>query len=640
MPRTAATLTPSLTDGALSSAAPPVTAPPAATPLVSTPPSAGLRARRRTPAEPAPSSPTLKRRQASTTARQHVGTPQCTAASRRTPFGPVDPRPLITELVLPGPRREREGRGGAMATTDMLRLLIRSPLLPVFTAVLPRRTKGRPAAVPDHFWVFYLTGIRVFASAEKLDQELRCHWELVREEFWFAHGVLLPDAKRNGSVPGSSSYRKWRDRNVVITDDVVRTAETLSALRAQLTTASLPLALAIRSAEGGDAPRDLLTPKIWDCVAADGSVFNAPSDVRLVIETDDNGEEVSLTVTGSRAKDLANARVHHEVTSASGKPHGAKEGLFNVVAVTKGVATYTRVVLGVDIGAAGEGETPIAMRVLRGVYDQAGQVFPVLLYDGAITPVHYQALLAEYGIYCVNANHARKGGKGRATPVPGALQAPVGQGQRRYGRNGGEFKRTYFTALPSITHRDAAGAEHSHHLVADDGAVYETDRPMLSGGQADKLQVLRPSDLQRCLDAHGAYYLQLELTGQCDHGGNFQVSYDLRSSGSTRVPWTALIANIRVLPDALITQFSEVYGQRNQVESFFSWLERCFWTKDRAACWGREAQLLDLLGAALLHNSITWAHLAYRHPLAAEQLAQDLAALMTQPEAKAAVARG
>ena len=74
-----------------------------------------------------------------------------------------------------------------------------------------------------------------------------------------------------------------------------------------------------------------------------------------------------------------------------------------------------------------------------------------------------------------------------------------------------------------------------------------------------------------------------------------------------------------------------MYGQRNQVESFFSWLEACFYRKDRHASWGRDAQLFDLVGASLWHNTLTWAHLAYRHPEQDQLLRVELRNLPATP---------
>ncbi len=67
---------------------------------------------------------------------------------------------------------------------------------------------------------------------------------------------------------------------------------------------------------------------MWDIVAIDGTVLNAPSDVRGEVITDDEGDVVAVKIHGSRTK-TDEARVHHIVTDTSSKPHGAKSGLYN-----------------------------------------------------------------------------------------------------------------------------------------------------------------------------------------------------------------------------------------------------------------------------------------------------------------------
>jgi hypothetical protein len=241
-------------------------------------------------------------------------------------------------------------------------------------------------------------------------------------------------------------------------------------------------------------------------------------------------------------------------------------------------------------------------------------------------------------IGCVNPNYARRAPKAgsaaaknpkRVSLGPAGPRTPLGLGRRRYGNARDAAKLTYETALESILH-EADGYQHQHHLAADDGALYELDRPALAGGEVHKGQLLTPVHLDRLQDSNGHYYLRLTLAGDCAHGGQFTVSYDLRKTDLNRdghLPWRSLVANLRVIPDALVERFGEVYGQRNQIESFFSWLETCFYRKDRHASWGRDAQLLDLIAAALLHNTHAWAHLAYRHPAEAKRLVSDLAAL-------------
>ena len=79
------------------------------------------------------------------------------------------------------------------------------------------------------------------------------------------------------------------------------------------------------------------------------------------------------------------------------------------------------------------------------------------------------------------------------------------------------------------------------------------------------------------------------------------------------------------MPMHLVDQFRDVYAWRNQVEGYFSWLERCYRHKDRAASWGHDRQVLDMIGAALLHNTVTYAHLERRHPEVAQSLRDKLA---------------
>src|SRR4051812_48890832 len=243
---------------------------------------------------------------------------QFTANSPATPFL-IDDRPALTALPLAGPRRKKEGRGGATANLIVFRTLIRSPLLPAFTAALPQARGGRPTPLPDLYWVFYGCAMRELASNELLDQELPQVWTEIRKEFWFEHRILLPDASSNGEIPGGSdSYRKWRKRRFF----PAKKPSPLPDLVGQRTDISIPLALAVRAAEGGDAPRELIDPAVWDIVAIDGTVLNAPSDVREEEVVDDNGKVVRdengdpvLRVTGSRAK-KGKPRVHHDVTDA------------------------------------------------------------------------------------------------------------------------------------------------------------------------------------------------------------------------------------------------------------------------------------------------------------------------------------
>lgn len=568
-----------------------------------------------------PSRPRRKTR--GSTARRQGS--QVSAASTKLRFD-EDDRPALSSFNMPGPRRDREGRGGAQASLEVLRYLIRCPLLPALaSAVAPRVGGGRPSAYPAIFWIFYTAAIRELRSEEQLCAELSLHWREIAKEFYFEHDVALPTEP--GVAP--ASFNSWR------TNNLIDRRQQIDVLLDRFTQISASLALAIRSAEGWKATEDLLNPTLWDIIAADGTVINAPSDVRPELTLDDSGA-FKVTYRGSRADPSYPERARtHETQRKVSKRSGSPEGLYNIAVTTKGTAKYTRTVLAVNIAPAEEGENPLAMRALRRTYDHLGSAFPVLVYDGAITPKHAQELTAEYGTFTVNANHARskdrsptrgKGndGAGESTRKDFPANSDVsGEGVSKFGHTRGHLKRTYVTALPEVT----CPAGHAIHVVADDGAVYRVDQPATRGGTSRRLELMAAIGLERRHDERHGYYFRITLSGTCHCKRNVTTTFDLSRDGATGpLSWRERPANIRIIPE-VAKQYARTMGHRNQAESFFSWLKQRYYRKNRAASWGRPAQIVDLLGAALLHNAEAWAHLAYRHPEAAVELGETLASL-------------
>ena len=173
--------------------------------------------------------------------------------------------------------------------------------------------------------------------------------------------------------------------------------------------------------------------------------------------------------------------------------------------------------------------------------------------------------------------------------------------------------RTHTTSLPSMHHERPDGTLCTHHLVSDDGAVYTADRAA-GAGTATKGTLLTPTALRR-LRGESQYHVDLEYTVPCPHG---DLTYrarltDTKPAKNGSVSWSSPMAAHRVIPEAWAERFKAVFGARNQVESFFSWLEKRYYHKDRVVSWGHDAQLLDLLGAAMLHNAEAWAHYIHNH---------------------------
>lgn len=514
---------------------------------------------------------------------------------------PPDPPglPAMRQLELPGPRREREGRGGATALATTLRLLIRCPLVHALGGIFPPQRTGRPTP-PAAYWLFYSAFAREVRSFEAADQEIKSHYALVRAEF-AAQGVTLPTEKpgTTNPVPGYAAYNRWRATAVI-------SAERLSHMQDTLRVLSLPLARAIREAEGRTS-RDPLNPSLGEVAAGDASVFQPPSGVRQEMILDEATGKEHRHFQGSRAH-VGDPRVH----DAGGKygrvkKHGPTEGIYYLALSAKGYDTYTRVVLDVHIADPGQGESDAVVPRIHRLLSDADGYFQAIAYDGQIYPKHSLEVMQRFGVYTINHNAVgKKKGSGASPDEAGATVRDHGQYRDR-------VTHTYYSALPSQQHTTADGQLCVHHLVSDDGAVYETDRPLTRGRRPKKLRHLPPTALART--AHeGGWHVDLTITIPCPHG---QLTFTSRLTDSKlkggSLPWSEPAAALRVIPERWTERFRAVYGARNQIESLFSWLEQRFYTKDRAASWGYEAQLVDLIGAALMANAEAWAHYVYRH---------------------------
>lgn len=552
-----------------------------------------------------------------------VPAPRAAASQRGGAEAPAA-LPSLNSLALPGLRRAVEKRGSATATDVTLWLLIRCPLLHTLATAIPRTATGG-RGWPPVFYLVLAALAREVKSYDQAEQDMHTHRRMVRAEF-AALGIDLP-AKANDALAGYGDFSKWRKKNVLGKPAV------LLRLQLALPWVALPLSLAIREAETGTTePGSFTNPGRHDELACDGTVFDAPSDVRLVPDPEAPG---ALRLVGSRANKPEHARVHHAVTGDTlriKKPHGATRGLYYVVATTRGADSYTRVAVGADIARPNdnlsgfEGEDAIALRVLGQVFFAGPDQFRVLLYDGLFKQGRQNHFSQRHGVFTVNLTQARRNTSKREevhildpdTGLPRYDTNVLGQRRRSFGKRKGQDMPTQVLGLPKL---DCAGGD--HYLAADAGAVYETDVDFHSGATViRKLALLDRGEVLRLRDENG-YYFRVQLHLPCRHGhGVHTTGYDLKGKldkrGSMR--YSHLAAAIRVLPDAYDEEFRSRAGRRNQIEGFFSWLEECFRFKDRAMSWGRDAQLFDLIAACALHNAEAHAHLMARHP----QIAQTL----------------
>lgn len=512
----------------------------------------------------------------------------------------------LEELGLAGLRRAREGRGGATAVASTIRTLIRCPLLGPVAALFPAQRTGRPTPSAA-YWLFYMCLAREVGSFEAADQEIEAAYPMVCAEF-AARGIRLP-ARKPGTtnpVPGYAGFKTWRREHV-------QKAGRLPAMADLLTATGRVLAQAIRDAEGR-ASGDPLNPNLSEILSGDASVFAPPSNVHIQEYLNEATGEVITAVAGSRAVTGA-ARIHEQGGSYSRvKTHGISDGFYHVVLSSKGYDSYTRVVLGVDIAESGQAESDAAVPLLHRVLDSCDpDEFLVVSYDGQLYPRHALELMRRHGVHVTNHNAIRS-----ATSDEAEDPDTVGISMRSHGQYRRHTVRTYASVLPTLVHTTAAGRVCAHHLVSDDGAVWEVDRPAVNGKahpSQKKLRMHPPTRLRRHRTGEQEWTLELEVTIGCPHG-NLSFTTVLTQPQETSkgsVGWSQPAAALRVIPPAWTDRFAVVFGARNQSESFFSWLEKRYYHKDRVASWGHDAQLLDLIAAALLANTEAWAHYAVRH---------------------------
>lgn len=507
--------------------------------------------------------------------------------------------PPMATWNLAGLRREKQGRGGATSLVTTVRGIIRCPLLYRVADLFPRQRTGRPSP-PAAYWLFFGQVARELRSAEAADQELLELWEHVVVPEFAAQGVDLPDANRGTTnpIPGYHGYNRWRQKHLVEGGLIV---QAIDANR----DAMLELGALIAVAEG-HLSDDPLFPSLPQTLTGDASVFQTASEVREM-QTTVNGQTLncypgSRAVKGAARPDIAGAK-------HGGKTHGATEGLLHVALCMKGYDTYTRLVLDVFVAEPRQAETGAATPRIDRVLSAAPRgYFEAFAYDGAMYPKHYLTPLRRHGVYLVNPNSIAEN---KGAPEDTEL---AGYTTRQHGPYKGKTVRTHHTSLPSQRHQRPDGTVCVHHLVSDDGAVYPADRAANAGTPRKTGKIIPPTRLRRT-DTGTGFRVHLDYVIDCPHGPlTYTVEItDTAPTNTGSVSWSSKLAAHRVIPEAWAERYRPVYGARNQTESFFSWLEQRYYVKDRAASWGLEGQLVDLLLCAMLQNSEAWAHYAVRH---------------------------
>lgn len=509
--------------------------------------------------------------------------------------------PPMATWNLAGPRRKKQGRGGATALVTTVRGIIRCPLLYRVAQVFPRQKTGRPSP-PAAYFLFYGQVARELRSFEAADQELLEIWEHVVVPEFAKQNIRLPAAKRHQTfnpIPGYAAFHRWRLKHLIEGGLI---AQAIDANRE----AMLELGALIAVAEDRLSD-DPLNPSLAQILTGDASVFQMASEIP---EVETHFEDIRYAVyPGSRAV-KGGARPDMAAGHYSNvKKHGPTDGRYHVALCTKGYSTYSRLIRDIAVAAAGQSESdaaqPLIDRTLSGA--PAGY-FQTLAYDGQIYPKHGLDILCKHGVYVTNHNAIKKQKTDHTDTEYG------GYTRRGHGQYRNRTVQTHYTSLPTQRHLHTDGTPCLHHLVSDDGALYPADRAGGVGRPKKTGPVIPPRALHRTRTDPG-YRVHLDYVIECPHGPlTYTVEItDTEPDKDGHISWGSKLAAHRVIPEAWIERFRAVFGARNQTESFFSWLEQRYFHKDRAASWGAECQLVDLFCSALLHNSEAWAHYAVGH---------------------------
>lgn len=565
-----------------------------------------------------------------------------------------DGLPAMGKLQLPGPYRKKRNRGGATAIAVTMRILIRSPLIhhlaDTFTSLTSKtktseiKSKGGRPATPPAYWFFYAALARELASYERADKEVESHWDLIQAEFAAQGHNVRRTTTRDGSTkaPGYDGFEKWRNSKLlqdgpdgserVPTFELRRVFERWSEL-------SLDLAALIRQAEGR-ATGDPLRPSLGEILAGDATVMRMPSEVHTTGEVDPATGQ--LAVVGSRAtghSPRSKPRVHRRGYTYSVKEHGPQNGWYYLALSAKGVDTYTTVLLDLDIAEPGVAESDAVFPMLQRTLSRAGQgYFLTLAYDGQMYPKHGLQLAQEYAVLLANHNAIRSNLSREERRELAAQPGLAGSTQRRRGHHRGTTVGTYFTALPRQIVKRADGGFCLHYLVSDDGAIYLADRAQGAGSAKPKKvgPPIPPVEVMKSLLSDGTWQIKLIYQIPCEHGPHryaVDITDPAQVNSKGQVSWSSNFATHRAYPDAIDALAKGPFGARNQVESAFSWLERRYEHKDRAAAWGHGAQLVDLLMAGVLINTEAWAHYVYRYPHAQQAPSADPDPVVREDEA-------
>jgi hypothetical protein len=407
---------------------------------------------------------------------------------------------------------------------------------------------------------------------------------------------------------------------------------------------------------------DGANPLAAHAIYGDGTIIAKYSDVRRI--TDQATGEIFLI--GSRAKDPDRARIQ-ELASDTSEDQKVSNGL-NMVTMH----TWTpdgRVTLGTGVALGGEAWA--ALELAESLNELADDGIHSLIYDRAITGWHIDHLMANCRIQVIGkAVGAKSQNSAWEATTPAGLSDAVNRRAAEYqvadpnaiapalrrevladmlryqdrmplglciyptSNRNFDLVRSWSRELDPVDH-DGADGTCVHRLAVDDGGLYEVDPEPDEDGRTVKLRVLRCHTSTPYQGDNGKWATRNHYTIECPNG-DLEYTYTWQPTGARHTPATDQKARApkdpvgwRLRPlsraDDLAAwynhpqrgranhfdsarPFSDVYGRRNDTESYNEWYQQSLPHHGRAASLDPASQELDFLLGALLNNTITWAN--------------------------------
>lgn len=458
-------------------------------------------------------------------------------------------------------------RQGPASTLERVEALLANPALYDLADQIPTRlsgTPGRKALYPPWMWLLYEALISIYLSARAVETELShpAVWNLVRREARRA----LPH--RRDLWPPRRPMRRhhYLHARTHHLQPVVHTLWTQHRRHAAIT--ALEVGLLDAAGDGS-----WTHPHGSRAIYADGKVLRP--------------------LTKHRPGTSTSTRVEHDAGLHWQGTGEAAWGTKYVLVATRGPNIHQRVILDADFVDKPGQEAATAMDCFRRLQPSLDGC-QTLIYDTALRGVHHQQILREFGWIPINRIQAKQAGPKNAR------------------RATSEQRQAKSVHIEDRTITTPTGTETTLRLFTLDGALGIAS---FSDTGVPTFEPLTRTRTHRRTGASGfRWYNTYRLP---DRLGSGEITVRLHGNNDDTARGLNRTENLRPIPPS-DPDFARLYPLRNDAESINRHLDDTHYLR-RAHSLGHQRQLLNLLGYALVVNSLT--RHRHRQARAPDQLA-------------------